>query len=124
MSVTVHNKVILSQMTKNALSELASELFDWLKEDEDIINRRKKWKAGPPKEMVASMPYWRVKNQPNIGNCGLANIIEWLADDRMQMAYGPKPETYTLVEAINVLRQKGYTVYDNRALVLKALQCQ
>ena len=75
--------------------------------------------AGPPKDVIASIPYARVVDTPNLGKKSLAEVFEWLADDGLSISgfenVGKSKKTNAVSqkridEAIGLLHRCGYTM--------------
>ena len=96
----------LTTMTLNALHCLVNR--------ENVTEEE--YKDGPPKEVIANFTYERVRNQYSIGKLGLRDVIDWLAEDGLELRDMPEPGRRSnipqsrLKAAEELLKRYDYTV--------------
>lgn len=101
----------LTTMTRNAVSNCAEKHAGWGPGEDYSV-----WELGPPKPLVASIPYERMKRTPNLGKLGLADVVKWLAEDGLAMPGTPACTRRSQVSqarieaAAELLRRHGYKV--------------
>lgn len=97
-------------MTMNAVRAYAEDKGFWRPADDE------EWTKGPSKQVVASIPYLRLKDAYNIGKLGLADVVQWLAEDGLAMPGTPDGAKVKQVSqsrldaAADLLRRHGYKV--------------
>jgi hypothetical protein len=111
-------------MTMNALSNCAEEHGGFAPADYDA------WLKGPPKALVAAIPYDTVKGAYNLGKLGLRDVVAWLDEDGLKMPGTPdgnkrgQVTQARLDAAVTLLQRHGYTVLGPNVRAKPALPAQ